>query len=100
MKKKALIVFGLSLLFFLVTLINTFSDLHFWDFNSPLLKQIELFTFVFNHLLVVLSIVFSIKAGKEQKSHWYFLTMLLPVAWLLFGWYLFFVRIINGIFFG
>lgn len=98
--KKAVIIFSLlSLVALLIGVINTFSDLAFWSFSSTFLHQIELFTFLLNHVFMIICIVLSIKMLSQTKNLLYLVSLFFPILSVGIGWYFFFVRIINEIFF-
>lgn len=99
MKKSIWILFSLSTFCFLVTFVNTMSGLDYWSFQSTFLKQLEFFTFLLNHLFVILCLIQGIRALNKEKSWIYLIPTILPIAYLIFSWYFFFVRVIAEIFF-
>lgn len=99
MKKKALILTLICIIMFLVSFINTLVGLNLWDFNPGFLREIEFFTFVLQHIFTLIAVIYSIRMIRKYKSPFYLISLLIPVALVLLNWYLFYIRIINEIFF-
>ncbi|MBU1144758.1 MAG: hypothetical protein KJ971_02730 [Firmicutes bacterium] len=98
MKKTVIWLCGMSFVFLLVTIANTLNEFEIISFTSVLLKDLELFTFVINHIFALICFILSIKLIKKEKNSWYFLTMIIPIAIIIFSWYLFVGRLLNEIF--
>lgn len=98
MKKRIWIIFILSTLCFIVSVINTMSDLEFLSFQIQVLMDVEFYTLLLNHILVILCIIYSIKAIAQEKTPLYLITIILPIAYILVSWYFFFIRILSEIF--
>jgi len=98
MKKRVWIVFLLSTICFLVTVINTMSDLEYLSFQISFLMDAEIFTLLLNHILVILCIIFSIRSMVQEKTALYLITIILPIAYIIVSWYFFFIRVLAAIF--
>ena len=98
MKRSVRIVFALSLLFFMVTLFNSFVDFNWISFEIGFVKDIEILTFVINHILVIYLFITGIKEIIKSRKLSYLIIIFLPLGWLAFSWYLFFVRIFVELF--
>ncbi len=98
MKKSVLVVFCISIIFFFVSFYQTFVEFNYISVSIPFIQDLEKFTFIFNHFLVFYLFIKSIKELVNTKIWWNIITLLLPLALLIFNWYLFGVRVLVEIF--
>lgn len=94
MKRSVNIIFIMSIICFLITLLNAFYDFKWITFHLNFLEDLELITFVLNHMLVVYLLVSGIKEIVKTKKMIYLLSIFVPISLLAYSWYLFFVRFI------
>ena len=98
MKKTVIALSLLSVFAFLVTLFNTLSDFGIWVNTSQFLQDLEFFTFLLNHVFMIICMLLSVKLISKTKNYLYLITFFIPIISVFLTWYFFIGRLLNAIF--
>jgi ABC-type transport system involved in multi-copper enzyme maturation permease subunit len=98
MKKTVITLSLLSVFAFLVTLFNTLSDFGIWVNTSQFLQDLEFFTFLLNHVFMIICMLLSVKLISKTKNYLYLITFFIPIISVFLTWYFFIGRLLNAIF--
>ena len=98
MKKTVIIFCLLSVLAFILTLFNTLNDFGVWENTIPFFQELEFFTFLLNHVFMIVCLLLSVKLISKTKNYLYLITFLIPIISVFLTWYFFIGRLLNAIF--
>jgi len=98
MKKTVIIFCLLSIFAFILTLFNTLSDFGILVNTSQFFQDLEFFTFLLNHVFMIICLFLSVRIISKTKNYLYLITFLIPIISVFLTWYFFIGRLLNAIF--